>query len=252
MSELADTLRETLRALDVADPDRRRFGAARHRYQLAPVIEDPAVLAPMPDDLRAYASRIAGGGAGPYHGLLRLARVAPIEAPPGVTAWPRALPVGHLGCGYIAVVPLDGPARGQVWIDARALGLVAPMFESFTAYYLDWIDRLAHARWPEGFVPAGRCPLAGALSGYLGMHELRLGLPEGSLAGAELTAALEALGPGAIAIAGEPPLFEPGDAVDPCVTCARLVENLAAHGLRGDVVKQGVSPICDRDVTALR
>ena len=251
MSELLATLDDTLRALAAADPEHRRFGAARHGYARAPVIADPAVLATLPEDLRAYVAEIAGGGVGPYHGLVRIARTRPITAPPSVTAWDHALPIAHLGCGYVALVALDGTARGEVWIDAGALGIVAPIFPSFTAYVLDWIDRIAHARWPEPFVPAGQCALASALSGYLGLHEQRLGLAAGTLAGSDLTAALEALGPGAIAVAAElpGPLFEPGDPVDPCVRCARLVENLAAHGLRRDVVTAGALPVPDRPST---
>ena len=146
------------------------------------------------------------------------------------------------------MLPLDGPARGQIWIDARSVGLVAPIRSSFTAYYLDWIDRLASARWLDGFVPVGRCALATALSGFLGIHERRLGIPEGTIAGVELTSALGQLGPGSIAIAAESArsLFEAGDPVDPCVVCARLVDNLTAQGLGRDVLRPGAVPIPDR------
>ncbi|MEO6774629.1 MAG: hypothetical protein ABI467_16735 [Kofleriaceae bacterium] len=225
MSELLSTLRETLVALAHADPELRRFGAARHRYELAPVL-DAAAAAHLPDELRAYATELAGGGVGPYYGLLPLAQVRPIAAVPGVTAFTRALPIAHLGCGYAAVIPLDGAARDQVWIDARALGLVAPMFGSFTAYVIDWIDRIANARWPEGFVPPGRCALATALAGYLAIHEQRLGVAPGGLSGDALADALAALGPGAIQIANEGPLFAADVPVDPCATCARLLDNL--------------------------
>ena len=240
MSELLETLRETLATLAAADPQLRRFGATHHRYALAPVLRDAAGL---PDELRAYATQIAGGGVGPYYGLLPLERVAPIEAPAGVTAFTRALPIAHLGCGYAAVIPLDGDAVDQVWIDARALGLVAPMYASFTAYYVDWIDRIATATWPESFVPAGRCALAAALAGYLGIHEQRLGLGHGELTGDALAAALAALGPGAIQIANEGPLFAPDEPVEPCVSCARLLSNL---GLANDVVVPGVAPLIER------
>jgi hypothetical protein len=158
--------------------------------------------------------------------LLALGEVTPIAAVKGVSAFTRALPIAHLGCGYAAVVPLDGEAKDQVWIDARGLGLVAPMYASFTAYLIDWIDRLATARWPEGFVPPGKCALAAALAGYLGIHEQRLGVEPGGLSGDALADVLAQLGPGAIQIANEGPLFEPDEPVDPCVTCARLLENL--------------------------
>lgn len=240
MSELLATLRETLAALAAADPKHQRFGAAHHRYALAPPLRDATHL---PDELRAYATQIAGGGVGPYYGLLPLDRVAPIDAVTGVTAFTRALPIAHLGCGYAAVIPLDGSAKDQVWIDARALGLVAPMYESFTAYYLDWISRLASATWPESFVPAGRCALAAALAGYLGIHEQRLGLGSGELSGDALADALAALGPGAIQIANEGPLFAADEPVEPCVACARLLANL---GLAADVVVTGAAPLIER------
>lgn len=225
MSELLATLKETLAALAGADPELRRFGAVRHRYELAPVVE-ARVAAELPDEVRAYATQIAGGGVGPYYGLLPLGEVKPIAAVAGVKAFTRALPIAHLGCGYAAVIPLDGDARDQVWIDARGLGLVAPMYASFTAYLIDWIDRLATARWPEGFVPPGKCALAAALAGYLGIHEQRLGVEPGGLTGDALADALAMLGPGAIQIANEGPLYAPDAAVDPCVTCARLLDNL--------------------------
>ena len=225
MSELLATLKETLAALAAADPQLRRFGAATHRYELAPVlaVNDAAHL---PAELRAYATQIAGGGVGPYYGLLPLAEVKPIAAVKGVTAFTRALPIAHLGCGYAAVIPLDGDALDQVWIDARGLGLVAPMYGSFTAYMIDWIDRLATATWPEGFVPPGKCALAAALAGYLGMHEQRLGVEPGGLTGEALADVLSQLGPGAIQIANEGPLFAADAPVDPCVTCTRLLDNL--------------------------
>ena len=241
MSELATTVREALAA---RDPAYQRFGAAHHRYELAPPIALASVE--LPDDLRTFVHDIGSGGAGPYYGWLPVDRAARhlIDAPAAVTAWQRALPIAHLGCGYAALVPLDGAARGEVWIDARALGLVAPIRPTFTAFYLEWIDRLAHNAWPEGFVPPGACALASALSGYLGMCERRLGIAAGSLAGQELRDALALLGPGAIEIAAEGPLalFAPGDRVDPCIVCARLVDTLAAEGLRRDVVAPGVRP----------
>jgi hypothetical protein len=225
VSELLSTLKDTLAALAAADPELRRFGAAKHRYELAPVLSAEAA-ADLPDEVRAYATQIAGGGVGPYYGLLPLGAAKPIVAVQGVTAFTRALPIAHLGCGYAAVIPLDGEAKDQVWIDARGLGLVAPMYGSFTAYVIDWIDRLATARWPEGFVPPGKCALAAALAGYLGIHEQRLGVAPGALSGEELADVLAQLGPGAIQIANEGPLFPADAPVDPCVTCARLLDHL--------------------------
>ena len=252
MSELWTTAREAVRALAAADPALLRFGAAGHRYELLPSLSAAALAAledqlgaALPDDLRAFVTELAAGGAGPGYGVVPLDRAAGyVVAAPAGAPWTRGLPLAHLGCGYAAVVALDGAARGEVWIDARAVGVVRPMYPSFTALYLDWIDRLAHARWPEPHVPPGACALAAALSGYLARCEADAGVPPGTLAGAAMRAALSRLGPGAIEIAAESTVawFDDGDRVDPCIACARLIENLAGDGLRGDVVAPGVPP----------
>jgi hypothetical protein len=252
VSELLATVRQAVAALAAADPSLRRFGAAHHRYELAPPLTTEALAAvehqlaaTLPDDVRSFAGQLAAGGAGPYHGIVPIDRAAAyaVTAPAGAP-WTRGLPLAHLGCGYAAIIALDGDARGEVWIDARAIGVLAPIHTSFTAFYLDWIDRLAHARWPEAHVPPGACALASALSGYLAHCEGERGLTPGSLAGEALREALGRLGPGAIEVAAESSVawFDRDDRVDPCIACARLVDNLAADGLRRDVVAPGLPP----------
>src|SRR5689334_18732546 len=100
--------------LAAADRALHRFGASHHRYQLDPVAPSTARLDLLPEDLRTFATTVGAGGAGPGYGLIALERAIEFvhAAPPGVTRWTRALPVAHLGCGYTASVPLDGPARG--------------------------------------------------------------------------------------------------------------------------------------------
>lgn len=243
MSELTTRLREILVALAASDIPLRRFGAARHHYELLP----PATIDDgLPDEYLEYVTRVSAGGLGPYYGLIPVDRALQhvVTAPAGVVGWTRALPLSHLGCGYAALLPVDGPAAGQVWIDARAIGKLAPIRSSFTAFLLDWIDRLGRGQWLDGFVPTGACPLAAAVTGYLGVCEQRLGIPTGSIAGDPLREALSALPRHAIAIAAEEgsPLFAPGSPVDPCVTCARWLEGLERDGLRPDVVAPGVVP----------
>ena len=252
MSELATRLREILAALGASDTTLKRYGAVQHRYELLPRVEDLAAIeaelgeAALPEDYRDYVTRVSAGGIGPYYGLIDVARAAQhvSNAAAGVAGYKRALPLAHLGCGYAAVLPLDGPARGQVWIDARAIGLVAPMRPSFTAFVLDWIDRVSTGQWLEGYVPLGACALTAAITGYLGVREKEMGIEAGTIAGAKLREALSELPRHAIAIAAEEgsPLFAPGTPVDPCVNCARAVEGLVRDGLRPDVVAPGTRP----------
>jgi hypothetical protein len=236
VSELASTIREALAALAAADRGLKRFGAARHRYQLAPPGPDDTVI----EDLRVFVTTIGASGAGPGYGFLGIRE--PVTAA-GVP-WTSALPIAHLGCGYAAVVALGPHAlAGSVWLDARAVGVVKPLAGTFTAFYVDWVDRLANNRWPDDPVTPGMCPLPNALGGYLGVHEQRLGIEPGTLDGPELRAALVQLGSHSIEIAAERSvLFADGSRVDPCIACARLVENLGSEGLVPDVVAPGAAP----------
>lgn len=255
MRELFSRLHEMLSSLAATDPSCKRFGASHHRYELlAPVPEleidtlEAQLGASLPADYREYVTAFSAGGVGPYYGLLPARRAAEhvVAAPRHVTEWQRALPVAHLGCGYVAVMAIDGPAIGQIWLDARQLQIVSVAWPSFTAFVLDWIDRLARSAWPEGHIPVGRCALQAALSGYLHVCEQRLGIAAGQLAGPALRDALADLGPGAIAIAAEGPLFAENATLDPCITCARMLENLVEQGLCPDVVAPGVPPLPGR------
>ena len=253
MSPLLETVREAVAALDAADPARRRFGARHHRYELAPPLAraaldalDQRLGAALPDELRGFAAEVGAGGAGPGYGIVPVDRAAAyVVAGPATGSWTRGLPLAHLGCGYAAVAVLDGAARGEIWIDARALGVLRPIHPGFLAFYLDWIDRVAHARWPEAHVPPGACALASALSRYLAHREAAAGLASGTLAGEALRGALARLGPGAIEVSAESSVawFAPSDRVDPCIACARIVDNLADDGLRRDAVAPGQPPI---------
>jgi hypothetical protein len=208
VSELVATLRDAIAALAASDRSLKRFGARVHRYELKPPLANADRA--WPDDVRELATTFASGGAGPYYGF---------QLGPRST---RGLIVGHMGCGYAATL-IDG----AVYVDAPSIGVLAPIAPSFTAYYLDWIDRLAHNVLPEAFVPPGVCPLPAALGGFLAVHEARLGIAPGTIGGDELKEALAELGAGSIEIAASAsPLFPDGTRVDPCIACAKLLANL--------------------------
>jgi hypothetical protein len=236
----ADTIREAVALFASRDRSFARFGARRHRYAFrAPV--DPAAIGDVriPDDYREHITTLGDGGAGPYHGLL------PFDHPvQRGLARDGAIGLGHLGCGYMAMLALD---TGVVSIDVRGAGAgVIAAYPSFRHYMTDWIQRLAHNDWLEAFVPAGACALPHALSAYFRSIEDERGMPEGTLAGDELRDALDALPDGGIATThdGATPFFAAGDRVDLCVACERLMDNL---GLRRDVIQPGVPPIPGRE-----
>jgi hypothetical protein len=221
VSELVKALREAVAALAASDRGLKRFGARVHRYELQP---PGAVSSKLPDDLIELVTTFSSGGAGPYYGWQIGARYRLGDH--------DAIAIGHMGCGYAAAI-----VDGAVWIDARAVGVVAPIAPSFTAYYLDWIERLANNVLPEAFVPAGACALGNALGGFLGVHEQRLGLAPGTISGDALREALGQLGTGAIEIAAQSsPLHADGASVDPCIACAKLLANL---GVDDEVVARG-------------
>ncbi len=241
------------------DPKKLRFGARRHGYVVAPP-EAAALPVALPVAYEMFIRNVSAGGAGPYYGLLVASALpravwqaaqqpsllpdgndevaANAAQAGGVDPWPGALPVAELGCGYTALLVLNGPATGQIWLDARAVGLLAPIAKDFAAFVRDWLDRESRSTLLLGYVPADVCALPNALAGYLAMWEQRHNVTPGEMSTGQVREALAALGAGAIALAAQQqtPLHDQHAPVNPCVVCAQLVERLADSGLASTVV----------------
>ncbi|MEZ4403343.1 MAG: hypothetical protein R3B06_25175 [Kofleriaceae bacterium] len=246
MTDAATTLRAWLDERAAADPDRRRFGAASHRYQLAPPL-DPVALAalaaatdaPLPAAYRRFVATVGSAGAGPYHGLWPAAAscargvVGGRFVPDAAQPYRGVIGLGHVGCGQVAVLAVAGAHAGSVWLDARACGRgVVQLAADFDGYYLGWVAALSRNELPPG--AGGTCPLPRALSMYLGRIEAQAGAAPGTLAPQAIRAAFEALPDGAIRCeaSGDDPFFAEGAVLALCPTCELTVERLAAMGLR--------------------
>jgi hypothetical protein len=158
--------------------------------------------------------------------------------------WRGVIAIADLGCDQVAVLVVDGPARGTVWADARAAGHgVVPLAASFAELITAGLVAAARGELPPAIVPAGSCATPRLLSALLAHEEARLGRDPGTLAGRELRAVLAGLGPGAIAIGSAGTLLHArGEPIAPCVQCALLVDNLAASGLDPAALAAPVPP----------
>lgn len=251
-AELWQPVREALAQLAAADPRRVCFGASAHGYRLRPPLSqarmeelEQAAGVRLPDDYRDFVLELGDGGAGPYHGLWPLDDPRQLAALPGVCLlgeasppagepWRGAVALGHLGCGHVVYLVVSGPRRGQVWLDAATVGVVAQIAPHFIAYYAAWLRALQDGQWPLTHVPPGACALAQGISGYLAVTERRLGLADGELAGDALREALRALGPGSIVVESEgsrTAMLPERTVVAPCLACEQLLLGLAEQGL---------------------
>ncbi|WP_437502059.1 HEAT repeat domain-containing protein [Sorangium sp. So ce1099] len=200
------------------------FGSKAHRFELHPPATEAEVAAfeatrrvRLPEDYRAFLLHVGHGGAGPYYGLVTLARwdagrwdderdeavddldadcpLHPDTLPPGEDwlevllpgdddAMGRALRgtlfLGTQGCTYATQLVVTGPARGRVvYVD---LGGQRPYFPENTGF-LDWYER-----WLDELL-AG-CKDHGVASGMPGL-EPELG--DALRRGERLADALEAM-----------------------------------------------------------
>jgi hypothetical protein len=240
------------------DPKLVQFGARSHGYRAHHALTDLPAFA-LPADYAAFLQTVSGGGAGPYYGLLSprdwtTATVAsaqqPSSLPDGedeaaVTAmvghadpWRGSVPLADVGCGYTALLVINGPATGQVWLDARAVGLVAPIARNFHDWIIDWLARLERNDLQLGYVPADACALPNAIAGFLAMWEQQHGVAPGELNATQVQQALQSLPANSIALAAQiaTPMRDVNATVGPCIVCQQLIERLSLSGLAGDCV----------------
>lgn len=169
-------IRKRIRELAAADRDCMVFGANAHEWRLEDPLPAETVDAfeaahgiEVPSELRWWLEHVAGGGAGPYYGLLGLpsderARELLLAEPfigelgdPSIAREPSRrggyLPLADQGCGYTSVLVLAGPRRGEVLADMREAheGFV-PEAPSFLAWLEQWLER-ALAEWAEHALP---------------------------------------------------------------------------------------------------
>jgi hypothetical protein len=165
------------------DPSFAAFGAKTHRYQFRPALAEAELVrfeqelaVRMPDDYRAFLTRVGNGGAGPSYGVMPFRggdgedytkyeavghpfAYADAFNPTGLISddgdahdyWKAfddrgAIYICHHGCGSRSMLVITGPCRGQVWNDGVAdeHGF-SPALDasggshSFASWYLDWL-----------------------------------------------------------------------------------------------------------------
>ncbi len=151
-----------------------QFRVEAHRFLLSPPLDEGQVQAfesehgiRLPADYRAFLRSVGEAGAGPYYGLLPLARWDDLaDRPAGHLAQPSPLvpgcrygddwdeqlaiadspfrgllPLAEIGCGGYCLLVVSGPAQGRVVYAGDA----PPYFvwdRSFLAWYERWLDEL--------------------------------------------------------------------------------------------------------------
>jgi len=215
---------------------RGRLGAPARDQQVAQL---ERAVGELPEDYRWFVRTVAAHGAGPGYGLLSPFGAPQRQLAEGAFAWedgdeptddPRgALALAHAGCGVMYLLVLNGPHRGEVWLDAAGSdNTVRRVSPSFLDWYQGWLDALVADAPPHAEWDARRCATSNAISNALDAYQ-REGLPpeevDERIAGARYQV-----------MAAGGPYFDLGDPVSPCAICHQLVASY------GGEVPPGVEP----------
>jgi hypothetical protein len=144
------------RLAEVRASGKRCFGCEAHRFELAPPVALAEVLAferarkrTLPDSYRRFVLEVGASGAGPFHGLLPLARwkdglrVARTLKIPAITLTDQ-------GCDNYSLLVIDGPRRGRVVYVSDTGTAYYPADRDFAAWYRRWLDEILwdyHNTW---------------------------------------------------------------------------------------------------------
>jgi hypothetical protein len=154
------------------------FGADVHGFKLLPVVDPPELTVfeaahgiTLPDEYRAFLTRVSRGGAGPAYGLFPFEKILwpkltplpptflatpfPFETtfqpnlyaeedeaePSSVRERSGTVVLCDEGCGYQHFLVCSGPTRGQMWIDNTVSeGPYSPLGVGFLDWYERWLD----------------------------------------------------------------------------------------------------------------
>ncbi|WP_344139715.1 SMI1/KNR4 family protein [Luedemannella flava] len=209
-----DELTRTLAAFDpsTAGPSRAEGWPGWHHHKGALAVpltgEELAAVerktGPLPNDYRAFLTEVAAVGAGPGYGL----------------EWPRrigdAVLLAHAGCHVAWVLRLDGPERGQVWVDAVGSDKTyAKVADSFTEWYRAWSD--AAVRQDGPWIQWNNLSCASA--DVLGQFAQNIADRSDWVGPVSLT---DVVPPGCLAMVGGGVYLPDGSPLDPCHGCVDL------------------------------
>jgi tetratricopeptide (TPR) repeat protein len=267
--------REAIDELRSHDPDCEEFGAASHRYVLAPPLSRDLIDeierthgVGLPVDYVAFVTAVGAHGAGPGYGLLSLDLPGQLTLldgefphrrpvrPTGKQLAPGKLetlgkPLGgvvalaHQGCDYLSFLVIRGPRAGSVWMDLRAAGLgLVPTHDTFNDWYRYWLRATDGGEWPELPVEPGTCAFFRLITSHLHAAEEKLGLVPGSLTEEQTREALATLPSGTVgAVARRSFYYDEGDGIPPCPVCEHMLGYFVEHRLlRPEQIRPGLAP----------